>query len=139
MPRRYILGMAYPHPHQHDNLGDFGQLAPLTRLQRSRRNHWNRSHEEWERMQARRIASDLAAFGDQRYRGVRVQVFAEAFLTLGALCAAKAGFSRADIQEFIEAEQAKATGPNSLGVGRADNAGGGSSFSFPQKSGKNDG
>ncbi|PYC48189.1 hypothetical protein DI396_04050 [Litorivita pollutaquae] len=139
MPRRYILGMAYPHARQPDNLGDFGQLAPLTRLQRSRRNHWNRSQDEWERMQARRIAQDLAAFSDQRYRGVRVQVFAEVFLTLGALCAAKAGFSRADIQEFVEGEQVKANGPNRLGVGEPDNAEGGSSFPFPKKSGKRDG
>ncbi len=139
MPRRYILGMAYPHARKPDNLGDFGQLAPLTRLQRSRRYDWNKSNDEWERMQAKRMARDLAEFGDQRYRGVRVQVFAEAFLTLGALCADKAGFNHADIQEFVEAEQAKPNGPNDLGCPWGDNAVGGYAFPFSKKIGKNDG
>lgn len=91
-----------------DNLGKFGAVKPLNKMQRIPvRNLGSTSPDELETHQARMIWRDVQAFIPVRYPEGRNIVLATAFLTLGATYAKRAGVDGSEIARFISEEQEK--------------------------------
>lgn len=96
---------------QKDNLRKHGPIEPLSHWDqmkgRTRAQGWNLDQGHWEQYQAKRMAYDLNAFCDVRYPLARRVVMASCFLTLGAICARKAGVDSAEMLEFVIEEREK--------------------------------